>query len=65
MARDQLPDQHSLERVSRLHAHHRGARCRYLFRSLSGIGALTPESVIDLSKEGDAEIEVVRAAKRL
>src|ERR1700730_2007208 len=30
-----------------------------------GIGALTPESVIDLSKEGDAEIEVVRAAKRL
>src|SRR5216683_1957250 len=61
MAREQLPDQHALELVLRLHAHHGGERRPYL---LIEIGVLPPQSVNDLFSEDSAEIVVVGAADR-
>jgi hypothetical protein len=64
MARDQLPDQHSLEFVSRLHAHHGGEGCAHLARVFIGIGVCLPESLNDLMEEGLREIIVLGAADR-
>ena len=58
MARDLLRDQHSLERVVRLHVRHSG-NCRV---ALALIG--TPQSSNDLTKEVAGEIVVVAAADR-
>jgi hypothetical protein len=64
MDRDQLPDQHSLVLVSRLHALHGSERRLPLLRALIGIGILQPQSGEDLMSEDVEEIVVVGAADR-
>src|SRR5215469_9800656 len=60
MTRDRLPDQHSFERIARLHAHHGGERCIDL--ALIGNGILAPLSSDNLTNEIEVEIVVVGAA---